>query len=952
MKKGFNKNIFLAIMVIAILAGSVMAGVTIRDTSTGRSVSAGSIWDAVAAFFSGGATGRAVGGAVAGIPVVTSIDCSGGPISQFNAGPCLESPPIAIGSTVDFGSATVSGDGAFSGLGGFIGQPFAYGLNDGGLVADGFGTVGPTPTEVAFSGPVNSFGSYVTTTGNINLVHNEPSIPDLFTPVAFTISNVLVTPPAPTGETNCDDLYDNNNDGNFDCDDLDCIGDSACTGTPADPTTTKFIPGEFDGVGAGSNADLDFVLPANNGRSEKTLFNKIVVKYDMIDMALPASSVTDLFYGLSNDVTVWEGDDGVFGTTGASSKVTQESGVKINEKGDGPVTLYPLVASQITSDVEKFEFKADDVKTEADVQVAITNNGDAVIAAMSEIASPQGVALKYDLSESGTDTLLEFEVEMIPDSVVKTPHLPANNVAQDYAAWAFAVLDIFAVHDANPTVEVDIEIRDINNNDYTFADSGSFAISNTQAQLASFVQTTESIDEPAPIVTSADFAISVLVDQFTPIQELDFIAYEEISCLDADLNNDFEIDTNDLSFMLSQWGGSGPADLNSDGAVNSEDFGFLMTQWGQRCYLNTDPAIVDCGGVSVNPNEVSECITPAGINFATSENRALNNIEVDGLITASLTTPVAPGTEIELILSEGPIVSESLGVDDIIPMYVQAGVVAADGTTINPVSGEQYAEHTTVAFAGQWGLAGGANNPPGNAITVTNFNFLVTPMLLETKELNLTIDGNQSSNLSKSNTTLVKGGSVTVGGSIPAIPGWRPRGNENDVSVPVPVTSDGGGVVVEVTHTVSKNGKVTQQDKQDIVLGAGGKPKSGTVYVPIKGGATPGTSVSITVTVKNAQPGATATVPNTVTVPSKPKKRKGGGGAGMCGGYHGCRAGGSRLGCSSISCPGGPNDTTCNTAKLSYKDSSPSPPYYQYISYSTTCQSACTKHTGGNNCIP
>lgn len=49
-----------ALLVIALLATSAFAGVTITDTSTGRAVWASSIWDALKAWFAGGITGAQV----------------------------------------------------------------------------------------------------------------------------------------------------------------------------------------------------------------------------------------------------------------------------------------------------------------------------------------------------------------------------------------------------------------------------------------------------------------------------------------------------------------------------------------------------------------------------------------------------------------------------------------------------------------------------------------------------------------------------------------------------------------------------------------------------------------------------------------------------------------------------------------------------------------------------
>ncbi len=48
----------------------------------------------------------------------------------------------------------------------------------------------------------------------------------------------------------------------------------------------------------------------------------------------------------------------------------------------------------------------------------------------------------------------------------------------------------------------------------------------------------------------------------------------------GDINGDGHVDGNDLSALLSGWGGSGPADINGDGIVDGADLTTLFSNWG------------------------------------------------------------------------------------------------------------------------------------------------------------------------------------------------------------------------------------------------------------------------------------------------------------------------------------------------------------------------------------
>jgi len=104
------------LLVITLMAVSVFAGVTITDTSSGRSVSAHNIWAALQAFFGGGVTGAAVAGTLgpsgeiivcntAGSTVSLPIDI---PCTQF-AGTIVIGNVIRTDSTINFGTPIISG---------------------------------------------------------------------------------------------------------------------------------------------------------------------------------------------------------------------------------------------------------------------------------------------------------------------------------------------------------------------------------------------------------------------------------------------------------------------------------------------------------------------------------------------------------------------------------------------------------------------------------------------------------------------------------------------------------------------------------------------------------------------------------------------------------------------------------------------------------------------------
>ena len=58
---------------------------------------------------------------------------------------------------------------------------------------------------------------------------------------------------------------------------------------------------------------------------------------------------------------------------------------------------------------------------------------------------------------------------------------------------------------------------------------------------------------------------------------------EGITCVDADIYRDFNVNGADLGILLSQWGPNTPlteSDLNKDGFVNGADLGLLLAFWG------------------------------------------------------------------------------------------------------------------------------------------------------------------------------------------------------------------------------------------------------------------------------------------------------------------------------------------------------------------------------------
>lgn len=60
--------------------------------------------------------------------------------------------------------------------------------------------------------------------------------------------------------------------------------------------------------------------------------------------------------------------------------------------------------------------------------------------------------------------------------------------------------------------------------------------------------------------------------------------------MDADLNDDCQINAADLTLMAAQWLGNGTADIIVDGAVNLLDFAVVASEW-MTCY---DPVSVNC----------------------------------------------------------------------------------------------------------------------------------------------------------------------------------------------------------------------------------------------------------------------------------------------------------------------------------------------------------------------
>ncbi len=48
----------------------------------------------------------------------------------------------------------------------------------------------------------------------------------------------------------------------------------------------------------------------------------------------------------------------------------------------------------------------------------------------------------------------------------------------------------------------------------------------------------------------------------------------------ADLNGDHNVDGNDLTSVLSQWGTNGTADFSQDQNVGGEDLTILLSAWG------------------------------------------------------------------------------------------------------------------------------------------------------------------------------------------------------------------------------------------------------------------------------------------------------------------------------------------------------------------------------------
>lgn len=47
----------------------------------------------------------------------------------------------------------------------------------------------------------------------------------------------------------------------------------------------------------------------------------------------------------------------------------------------------------------------------------------------------------------------------------------------------------------------------------------------------------------------------------------------------ADLDGDGLVTAEDLTILLSNWGGSGEGDINSDGTIDAEDLTALLSAW-------------------------------------------------------------------------------------------------------------------------------------------------------------------------------------------------------------------------------------------------------------------------------------------------------------------------------------------------------------------------------------
>ncbi len=64
------------------------------------------------------------------------------------------------------------------------------------------------------------------------------------------------------------------------------------------------------------------------------------------------------------------------------------------------------------------------------------------------------------------------------------------------------------------------------------------------------------------------------------VDDLRIFGFNCTSPRPADINNDGVVNGTDLTFILSQWGGSGSADINGDGTVGGPDLTILLSDWG------------------------------------------------------------------------------------------------------------------------------------------------------------------------------------------------------------------------------------------------------------------------------------------------------------------------------------------------------------------------------------
>ncbi len=172
------------ILLIALFAGSVLAGITIRDTTTGKSVSGSNIWDAVRAFLGGNSNNRVTGRAVGGI--ATTFMGSPGPQGAGGTNVLTAFPPLTSG---------VSCNSGWTSTGGTFDAPFGTDLTL--VTTDGFtSTPGTgTCTQSFFSGVGLPLGSFTGCT--VTPTFAQPSIG-----ILSTDSIDWITPPELTADCN------------------------------------------------------------------------------------------------------------------------------------------------------------------------------------------------------------------------------------------------------------------------------------------------------------------------------------------------------------------------------------------------------------------------------------------------------------------------------------------------------------------------------------------------------------------------------------------------------------------------------------------------------------------------------------------------------------------------------------------------------------------------------